>query len=479
MSVIRQHSPLPTAMPRQTQPGWHGLAAMTHPVRPWAEADAWLRALLRPVVRPMRRWWRGLSGQSTAAQFAALRAAQNDLAMALQELLSAQAGSYPQAVAATRRLVWISPWQTRCGIAEYSRLMLAALFARQSGWRVSVLHDERPTSPQIAAPPNVAARCGFVAGEAGLAGQLARGIVAERADCVVIQHHAALIAWQSLADLLLHPAVAARRMVVVLHNTQEILGLPEPVRAYLHRALHGADRVIVHTNRDMALLHAFGLNNLQRIMHGCSPVANAPSARPMPPDGAPLIGCTGFLLPHKGARNLIRAAAALRSSWPDLRLRLVMARYDSRASELEFNACVALARKLRFERQIEWHTSFLPQRRVMELLAQCDLLVLPYGKTQESASGAARIAVASGVPTLVTDQPIFDDLGDAVGRLNDVVAGGLAGQLEEWLHDTGRRGALQQRARLWGAAHDWQVVSGELDALLNALVPACPPISRT
>jgi glycosyltransferase involved in cell wall biosynthesis len=349
--------------------------------------------------------------------------------------------------------------------------LIAALQAAEFGCQVTVLHDQRPTLPQVIPPHGIAARPGFILNGANNVAQLALGVAAERADYVVIQHHAALISWEHLADLLQHPAMAARCVVVALHNTQDILTLSPWLRQQLYVALRSVSRVVVHTPRDMALLHAFGLDNLYRLAHGCPAFAPSHPARDLPQQSAPLIGSSGFLLPHKGAQGLIRAVAALRDVWPDIRLRLVMAKYPLPTSEAEFRACANLARKLRFESHLEWHTAFMAENGVRRLLSECDLLVLPYGKTPEASSASARMAVASGAPTLVSEQAIFDDLHDAVGRVSPTVPGGLAGEIEQWLHTARRRDRLQQQARLWQAEHDWHIVGRQMAALLDSIVP--------
>ncbi len=480
MSVIHNISALPgqtlnTVTPSQTLPGWHGLVAMTRPASPSVQLSAMWRSLARPVVRPLRWMIRSLMGRQINQDIAALRAGQVDLAIALQELVAWRAAETAPRFSRSlsgRRLVWISSWQTRCGIAEYSRQLLEAFQATNLGWNITVLHDARPTLPQISSPLGISARPGFALGGANTIARLALGIAAERADCVVIQHHAALIPWPELADLLLHPAVSARCVVVVLHNTQDILILPHWLRQKLYAALRSVDRVMVHTPRDMALLQAFGLDNLQRLPHGCAKIAIAAPARDLPPQAAPLIGCTGFLMPHKGAQALIRATAALRATWPEIRLRLVMAQYPSRKSEIELRDCVALARKLGFAAHIEWHTAFLAPHQSAQLLAECDLLVLPYGKTPEASSASARMALASGAPTLVSPQPIFDDLRDAVGRVNHTVPGGLERQIEDWLRARSRRARLQQQAMAWQEEHDWARVGNMMVEVVETLVPA-------
>ena len=116
---------------------------------------------------------------------------------------------------------------------------------------------------------------------------------------------------------------------------------------------------------------------------------------------------------------------------------------------------------------IEWHTEFLPEAEQMALLRGCDLLVLPYLRTSESSSAAARLAVASGAPVMVSNLPIFDDLGDAVARFSETTPGGLGGQIADFLHAPHRRAQLQAQANAWRAEHDWAVIAGQLGSLLD------------
>ena len=71
-------------------------------------------------------------------------------------------------------------------------------------------------------------------------------------------------------------------------------------------------------------------------------------------------------------------------------------------------------------------TDFLDDDVAVATLAKCDLLVFPYQNTKESASGAVRMGVASGVPLAVTPIPIFDDIEGAIrmrGKsVDDIVA---------------------------------------------------------
>ena len=71
-------------------------------------------------------------------------------------------------------------------------------------------------------------------------------------------------------------------------------------------------------------------------------------------------------------------------------------------------------------------TDFLDDDVAIATLAKCELLVFPYQNTKESASGAVRMGVASGVPLAVSPIPIFDDVDGAIRMrgttVDDIVA---------------------------------------------------------
>ena len=466
MSVISPRRHPPSVLAQQIQTSFPGLLTFQPPRQTLGEE---LRALLRPLARSLRRRW-GFSAQhGVRAQLAELRRANQDLTVAVQQLMR-QAAPPSAGIAGQMRqhLVVVSPWRTRCGIAEYSRHLVDAL-SRQAAWRISVLHDDRPTLPQIAPMGEVREAPAFSLGNAPSLGRLALAIAAEQPDCVLIQHHGALIPWGELTDLLRHPLMDGRRVVLTMHNTADIRRLNANQQRRLQAALRDVELLIVHNSRDIGLLNAMGLSHVRRLAHGCPAGGDLPSVRKLLPHESPVIGSAGFLLPHKGAQELIRAAAALRGTWPTLRLRLAMSHHGSKLSETEFRTCERLARRLGFADHIEWHTGFLPEEQALALLRGCDLLVLPYRATEESASGAARMAVASGVPTLVSDLPIFDDLGDAVARANPITPGGLPGQIAELLHAPQRRVQLQARARSWLAAQDWELVAEILTSAIAGM----------
>ena len=54
------------------------------------------------------------------------------------------------------------------------------------------------------------------------------------------------------------------------------------------------------------------------------------------------------------------------------------------------------------------------------------MVVFPYQQTQESASGAVRLGLASLVPVACTPLPIFDDVANATYQLSGITPEAIA-----------------------------------------------------
>jgi len=368
------------------------------------------------------------------------------------------------------QVAWISTWDVKCGVAEYSRFLVDHL-GRPDGGRTAsllVLSDGR-TPPSIGTKgPRV--HPSWALTDATSIDGLARSVAAEDPDAVVIQHQPGLIAWPDLAQLLLDRRVRHRITVVTLHAALHLFDLPEAERNGVVEALEQATRILVHRVADLDLLKSLGLTrNVTLFPHGVPPRAAAPAARALTTSEAPVIGCYGFFLPGKGIPRLIESIAQLRRVWPNLRLRLVNAEFPAPASAEEIARCRRLAASLGLADAIDWDTAFHPHETSMERLSGCDLLVLPYDESKESASGAVRIALASGVPVAVTPTAIFDDAGSAVHRFPRIDVASIVADVDLLLRDQAARARLQQTAASWVAERSWDVLARRLDGMLNGL----------
>jgi glycosyltransferase involved in cell wall biosynthesis len=280
-----------------------------------------------------------------------------------------------------------------------------------------------------------------------------------------------LIFWDGLARLANDARMMTRVSVVTLHTVRSLEALDDADRAQIIEALGRFDRVLVHTVGDLNDLKRLGLiENVALFPHGAlRPSGPAPMVRTLAEDAAPVIGCHGFFFDHKRIDNLVRAAAKLKSRWPGLRLRLVNAEFPNPISSNAISAAKAVAQETGMSGSIDWDTAFLPVEEIQRLLAECDLLVLPYDETGDSVSGAVRVAMSSQVPTLTTPVKIFSDLGDAVASVPTNAPDKLAEAIADLLSSTDRRIQLQQRMLNWLKIHDWGRMAANLEGMIKAL----------
>jgi len=366
------------------------------------------------------------------------------------------------------RISWVSSWNVRCGVGEYSRQLLAA--RPEEGAQIRVLCDRR--TPAVEAEAQSFWPC-WELGAPDTLQRLAQAIAADDADAVMIQHQPGLLSFPTLAALLRHRALAGRVVAVTLHNTLHLLDLEADERAAVVEACRSTDLLLVHTLADLHRLQDLGLSgNVRLLPHGVAAPLDALSApRHLRPEtDAPLIGCYGFFLPGKGIDVLIEALALLRRRWPLSRLLLVNAEYGDPVSAAEISRCRALAHEFGVADAVTFETGFLANQDSLARLRQCDVVALPYRPSKEASSAALRGVMTACVPVAVTPVGLFDEAGDSVLRFDDLTASSVAGGLDRLLGDPQLRDTLRHAARRWVGARQWEDIASRLEGMITGLV---------
>ncbi len=365
------------------------------------------------------------------------------------------------------RTAWVSTWDVQCGIAQYSSYLLGGM-SEAARARTIVLCDER-TVPQRGA--DMVHDPVWVVGQAPKADVLAEAVERHDVEAVVIQHQDGLISWNEIGRIGSHPGFADKVTIAVLHNARNLHRVGGDELPMILAGLAAMSRVLVHNLSDINFLLSLGVSrNVALLPHGAFASPVVPWPRGLDRDDDPVIGCHGFFFRHKGIDKLIRAAAILRREWPGLRLRLVNARFPGSEHDAIIAECQQLAAELGMADAIEWHLDFLPVARINELLAGCDMLVLPYDESDDSASGAVRVSLSSMVPIVATRVQIFAELGDAVAWADDNDPDVLAATIAPLLRSPAKRRAVQAGMHEWLTAHDWQRVAGTLEGMIEGLV---------
>ncbi|CAB1371089.1 glycosyltransferase [Denitratisoma oestradiolicum] len=435
----------------------------------WAEPDADHLAALMTEVR-----------QAPAAVLAPrLRAARERVAreytwdrMAERTRAAVMALDRLPAFRPQPRVAWVSSWNTRCGIATYSGYLSAAI--PDDRLRVYASRDGDPVAED---KPNVT-RC-WDTGLHGTLDELRAALARDKPEALVIQYNYGFFPLAQLAALSDDQHRRGGQTHLFLHATQDV-DKPD-FKASLREivpALGRMDRIYVHGHDDLDRLRALGLaTNTTLFPHGIPLPEGVPDAGLRAARGLTdkrVIASYGFLLPHKGQRQLLEAFALLAEKHPDLHLVLSCALYPVAESFAERETIEAMAKQAGITDRVHLITDFLPDAESFSWLQLADLVVYPYQHTQESASGAVRMGLACGRPVAVTPLSIFDDVDAVVHRLPGISPEQMARGIEALLADPVRLASRQAAADRYRAARAWPALARRFLDIVDALANALP-----
>ena len=299
-----------------------------------------------------------------------------------------------------KKVAVITSWNTACGIAEYTRYFVehAESQIRFEIWanitNETILDDER-VKPRLWQ-------------NKGSVDDLIAGLKTSKPDIVHIQYTEGFFSLEALESII---NGANTKVIITCHNTKFLQ--PEKNKLDIFNKAH----YIVHQEDEIKQLEVFGIKHITNI-----PLAHITSI-PVPKekirkmlkikDHTPILGSYGFLLPHKGILETIEAVAKLKAKYPNILYIACNSLHGSGASGDYFKTCQDMIDKLQLHNNIKMITKFLNPQESLYLLQACDVLVLPYGGTLESSSGAVRFCIAAKRPLVLTKQPIFSDIQEA------------------------------------------------------------------
>ena len=406
----------------------------------WAEPDrTQLAALMRAHVE-------GLDREKVAEQAARARDLINTrftwkvAANRWNNLLN-----YIEDAAETPRVAMVTTWNTRCGVADNTRNIVD-----HAGAQVAI-DIFASTDPKIIDP---ARELGVVRNWVNRwdpdLGALEEALRLSDADVVHFQFNFGFFELSRLAHLM-ERELDTRGVVVTFHRTKDATIDGEVVSlSSIKATLERVDRLIVHQSDDAQVLADMGLSeNVTVVPLGSSgpPAISSTEARIALGLGArPVVGTFGFLLPHKGTLELVRAVGALRDEFPDICLLAPCAHYpDVTSDEYETEVRAEIDRQGLGD-SVLLMTDYLPDETVRILLRAADVIALPYGPTEESSSAALRFLLPLERPLVITDRSVFADCREWTFAVDPDDPQGMEDALRRVLVDPDLRDGLAARA---------------------------------
>jgi glycosyltransferase involved in cell wall biosynthesis len=302
----------------------------------------------------------------------------------------------------------ISTWNTRCGIAMYSKYVT-------SEWKTNFIVLAPFASIQVSADEAYVSRC-WTLGEDDL-DKLFFTIIENNIWNILIQFNYGFFNFAKLKIFIRKLLSFERNVSITLHCTEDPPNDSEKKLSILKDALFLCDHVFVQTKQDILNLDKLGLSdNVNLFPIGYYEAKDDPLNFRCSPEEF-VIGSYGFFLPNKGFIELIEAIAILRIKKFPVKLLMLNSLYDDPASV----ALVKLAKEkiasLGLDSAISLITDFLSEDLSIRMMRNLDLIIFPYQVTDQPTSAAVRFGISSGVPIAVTPLPIFDDVSDIVFQL--------------------------------------------------------------
>ncbi len=368
------------------------------------------------------------------------------------------------------RVGWVTTWNTRCGVATYSAHLLDNMPLKAT---ILACH----TAETVAADGPEVERCWAINGNAILGDNLdnlARVVNEHKLDILVIQFNYSFFHLAYLARFIEAQIAAGRILVFMMHSTVDRPELPQGVLAPLVPALKKCQRICVHSVDDLNRLKKLGLvDNVTLFPHGILDYSSPTVAHPPRFDQPLTIASYGFFLPHKGLLELIEAVNVMIRAGENVQLLMVNAEYPVSESRELIEQAHKKIRELGLGEKVRVISDFLDDKASLDLLAEADIIVYPYQKTAESASGAVRYGLAVGRPVAVSPIAIFDDVGPVVsflpGNSPEALAKGLKQLFGEIKANTPAIRHKLTEAERWRATHRYSHLGHRLYAMLCAL----------
>ncbi|MFA5234807.1 MAG: glycosyltransferase [Sulfurimonas sp.] len=361
----------------------------------------------------------------------------------------------------------ISTFNTKCGIAEYTRYLISSF--ENSSLKIFAPSNDLP----IREDDSSVMRC-WQSGENSTQDLtlLKDNIMNEQISSLIIQYNFSFFSLSLLEELLLFCKINKIKSYLFIHSAKDV-PTPQGTNSFAKIAstLQNATRIMLHSLDDINLLKRYGVyKNTILFAHGydASLLSQELSKSTIAMKfniSKPLVGSFGFLLPHKGILELIKAAEILHKNGMQIQLLLLNSIHPAPVSGHEKNSIKEYLSASPIKEFVFMYNDFLEDKEILSLLRECRMVVYPYQNTQESSSAAARFGLLSLRPVLTTPLAIFEDIKHVSFQTKGITPNEIAKSIEEILlarHDDSAQ-------REWIFKNDWQNISQRFYNTIEAL----------
>lgn len=373
--------------------------------------------------------------------------------------------AYPQDKKEQKRnkLAMMTTWNIRCGIAENSNYLINALEAKN----VDVFIIANTNTDWLNSYPisDISRNIyklwdyDFVQwknSSINIEGVL-HLLLNEAIPTLNIQYHPGFFNHAMLIDLVNRCTEAGVDVSITLHHAQGMLNALKELK-------DTKTKIVVLSAEEKKRLDAQGINNVVYIPLGVLefPDENRDDVRTeMNITGFPVIGSFGFMRPYKGVMEAIEAIGVLRNIYPNIVFLGINALYPSEDSDTYYQQCKQRIDSLGLSNNVLFKTDFLDIRETVHYLHACDIVVLPYHDSRESASAAANIVLAAKRPLIISRSPIFAEIKNIGRYVDNIEPATLANEIQHVLSSPALLGEMKDKVMRCVAENSFGTIAGQ------------------
>lgn len=310
-----------------------------------------------------------------------------------------------------QKLAVITTYNSKCGIAEYSRDLYPLIEGAFEDVRYFANSDA-----EIVFKDNEKIIRTWEYSEKDFTSTLSE-IDKFGPNVVHIQYNGPFYSLDSLSHLVKELKKREKKVLLTIHSIPEV-----NLKKYTED-LSRVDKIIVHSQKDFEKLKQGGINNAKILTHGVKVFSDENKEKlrqKLEINHTPIIASHGLIHENKGLLETIDALKILKNDYPEiLFLSINAVNTDNSTSSAVFNQMKEKVTENNLEDNVIFVSDFIEKQEIIKLLHIADLIVLPYSDLQEGASGAVRYSFASQRPVIISNSAIFSDLGGVGYRIND------------------------------------------------------------
>ena len=350
----------------------------------------------------------------------------------------------------TKKIAVISTWNSRCGIAEYSRNLYYPIISSFKDFKVFANYDigDRTASDEAFVMRN------WQYGEMSF-DKLIEDIDNYQPDMVQFQYNSSFYSAKLMAELAKRIKGKGISVYITFHSVNAAL-------KEVCISLKAIDTILVHSASDLNALSALGLSNIKLIEHGFISFRDEDKQALRKEIGLtnnPIIASHGLIHDKKGILETLAAVNILKKEYPNICYLVINAlNPNNSTSSTVYKQMQQYIKLQNLENHVVLISDFLKTIEVVKLLQLADIVVLAYADVQEGASGAVRTSIGAKRPIMLSQSYIFNNLDIGI-RIPDNKPETIANTLSKLLKDKTELARLQAKVVEYNQDHNWEKAS--------------------